>query len=162
MSEIDVEYLRRFHIGVCTESKGNCDYCDANNSSKMEYIEVKETPVQRNKKTENLSHKDKLLVYDNNYQLQNQKNSSRLYRTCYLCFLRLIWQNCNFLVVEEKEGEVYSTVRNISLKEIIDQISQSIHGLLCFNCTEVNHVPTISSERKIYYLFQILNNNHFK
>ena len=125
-------------------------------------MEVKETPIQRNKKTENLSHKDKLLVYDNNYQLKTQKMSTRMYRTSYLSFLRSMWQKCNFFVFEEKEGEIYSTVRNISIKEIIDQLSKTIHESLCFNSTEVNHVPTISSERKIYHLFQILNNNHFK
>jgi len=121
-----------------------------------EIMEPLVTLSQRNKK-DTLSHKEKLVIHDNSYQLKTLKTSARMNRNCYLKFLSAIWHHCNFITLEENEGEIYSTVKNISVQDIIEQLSQSIFKCLCCNYNEINNIPTISYERTLKIKF--INNN---
>ena len=155
----DFIILKKFHLGVCTESPGICSFCDQNNTKELKLVETSSvsTDIQQEKKRNkgNLSHESRLNVYDNHLLLESKKESSKVIRTYYLKFLRSVWQDSQFLSVDEEHAEVFSTVKNIQLKDITIQFGKSISDFLCYQTESINDIPTISKARKINYIFLI-------
>ena len=154
----DIIILKNFHLGVCTEPPGICSFCDQNNTKELKLVETSiSTDIQQEKKRNkgNLSHETKLNVYDNHLLLESKKENSKAIRTYYLKFLRSVWQDSQFLYVDEERAEVFSTVKNIQLKDITIQFGKSISDCLCYQTESINDIPTISKHRKINYIFLI-------
>ena len=69
----DVTIIKEFHMAVCTEKPGICEYCDQNNSKELTLVTTSissdnvndQQNERRNKMKGNLSHQTQLNKYDN-------------------------------------------------------------------------------------------------
>jgi hypothetical protein len=160
----DLTFIKDFHMAVCTEKPGICDFCDQNNSKELKVVtssissdNVNQQNNKSNKQNNkgNLSHQTQLNIYDNCFHLKSNKQSLKSIRTSYLNFLRSIWLDSRFLEVNEEYGEVISTVKNIHLKDITIQFGKSISECLSYQKQYIRDIPTISLSRKIKLYFKL-------